>query len=241
MNERPEDVSPYILESNMLNSLRLIFTKYKTKSEDFPGLWVEIAKMKIALLLANLNTIKATSIRQILSPLVSDLKRLEDRGLFIRERGITIKVRLAFVIGDNLGVSELFCGATYREYKDHSVISKPLNIHTINYSEARLNPGKYGIMRSSEFFKLNCNLFTLAPPDLFHDIQEGILTDVVQSILIGMKVKKRELRRKIKSIRWVNYAFFCRLVELFPTLMNDQNEASRAYRNFLYMIFSIYG
>ncbi|KAH7638916.1 hypothetical protein HUG17_2949 [Dermatophagoides farinae] len=145
MNERPEDVSPYILESNMLNSLRLIFTKYKTKSEDFPGLWVEIAKMKIALLLANLNTIKATSIRQILSPLVSDLKRLEDRGLFIRERGITIKVRLAFVIGDNLGVSELlgfkqnfsthfvcrFCGATYREYKDHSVISKPLNIHTM--------------------------------------------------------------------------------------------------------------
>ena len=98
--------------------------KYRTKSEDFPGLWVEIAKMKIALLLANLNTIKATSIRQILSPLVSDLKRLEvcfckviiiffnnfdfqDRGLFIRERGITIKVRLAFVIGDNLGVSEL--------------------------------------------------------------------------------------------------------------------------------------
>ncbi|KAH9501916.1 hypothetical protein DERF_012725 [Dermatophagoides farinae] len=46
---------------------------------------------------------------------------------------------------------------------------------------------KYGIMRSSEFFKLNCNLFKLALPDLFHDIQEGILTDVTKSILIWLK------------------------------------------------------
>ena len=92
-----------------------------------------------------------------------------------------------------------------------------------NYSEARLNPGKYGIMRRSEFFKLNCNLFTLAPPDLFHDIQEGILTDVVQSILIWMKVKKRELRRKIKSIRWVNYA-----VELEPNyIITEKGDASK--------------
>ena len=69
-------------------------------------------------------------------------------------------------------------------------------------------------MRSSEFFKLNCNLFKLAPPDLFHDIQEGILTDVTQSILIGMKVRKGEVRRKIKSIRWVNYA-----VEIEPNFI----------------------
>ncbi|KAH9516823.1 hypothetical protein DERF_007541 [Dermatophagoides farinae] len=257
LNERPEDASPYILDCNMLNTLRLVLygddfgftgplgtgrntqkifslyldtdnsTKYRSKSEDFP-----------AVLLANRKTIKATSIQQILSPLVSDLKRLEDRGLFVLERGITIKVRLAYVIGDNLGVSELlgfkqnfsthfvcrFCGATYQENQDLPVISRPLNINTIEYSEARLSPGRYGIMRSSEFFKLNCNLFKLAPPDLFHDIQEGILTDVTQSILIGMK----------------KFEFFCRLVELFPALMNDQDEASRAYRNFRYMIFSMY-
>ena len=45
-----------------------------------------------------------------------------------------------------------------------------LHIHTSNNADALLNPEKFGIGKETIFTILSCNLFKLAPLDLFHDI-----------------------------------------------------------------------
>ena len=124
------------------------------------------------------------------------------------------------MIGDNLGVNELLgfkqsfanyfvcrmCGATKQVLQDRPIAGHSLHIHTSNNADARDNPEKFGIGRETIFTILNCNLFKLAPPDLFHDILEGILPDIIQLILVGLKVRKGDLMKLIKKIKWVNYA-----------------------------------
>ncbi|KAH7644258.1 hypothetical protein HUG17_6620 [Dermatophagoides farinae] len=167
-------------------------THYRTKSHELP-----------LLMIANRKAIKETSMYELLMPLIEDLKKLEvcftpfiyesnfqKHGLRIPSRDIILKVRLAFVVGDNLGVAELlgfkqcfnqyficrFCGATDNEIKKESLISeKELNIKkSISLSEA-LARRDFGLSRISKFSELDINIFALAPPDFFHDLIEGIL------------------------------------------------------------------
>ncbi|KAH9528820.1 hypothetical protein DERF_002736 [Dermatophagoides farinae] len=295
-DERVDTVSQYVQTNRMVNCLRLTIygddfgfvnpigvargnqklfgmyfdvdnsTHYRTKSHELP-----------LLMIANRKAIKETSMNELLMPLIEDLKKLEKHGLRIPSRGIILKVRLAFVVGDNLGVAELlgfkqcfnqyficrFCGATDNEIKNESLISeKELNIKkSISLSEA-LARREFGLSRISKFSELrNINIFALAPPDFFHDLIEGILGTITSNILNGFivngsKLRKRELKRKINSMKWVNYPvgiepnftilgkamqkfeFFCRIVEMFPSLMDSQQEVAIAYRNFRHILLS---
>ena len=50
----------------------------------------------------------------------------------------------------------------------------------------------------------NLNIFHVSPPDVMHDIMEGILPDVCEFIFKELKISYNILKLKINSIRWVN-------------------------------------
>ncbi|KAH7644269.1 hypothetical protein HUG17_6631 [Dermatophagoides farinae] len=141
-------------------------THYRTKSHELP-----------LLMIANRKAIKETSMYELLMPLIEDLKKLEvcftpfiyesnfqKHGLRIPSRDIILKVRLAFVVGDNLGVAELLgFKQCFNQYFICSSLSEAL---------ARRD---FGLSRISKFSELDINIFALAPPDFFHDLIEGIL------------------------------------------------------------------
>ncbi|KAH9416391.1 hypothetical protein DERP_015421 [Dermatophagoides pteronyssinus] len=62
------------------------------------------------------------------------------------------------------------CGATKQDLQDRQIAGHSLHIHTSNNADALLNPEKFGIGKETIFTILSCNLFKLAPLDLFHDI-----------------------------------------------------------------------
>ena len=62
-----------------------------------------------------------------------------------------------------------------------------------------------GIMRESELAKIKGkNIFHLSPPDLMHDIMEGILPEVCRLVLKHIDVDMNDLKKKINIHFWVN-------------------------------------
>ena len=187
---------------------------------------------------------------------------------------------LSFVLGDNLGVAELlgfkqsfsrclvcrYCGATHQEINESVIADRQLNLFkSINLEEeyASMKNPKYksglGLKRSSSLIKTGVSIFKVSPPDVFHDIAEGILPTICSLVLSYSKIKRGTILRKIEEFPWINgpvvldskfelkgkgiqkFEFFTRLVEMLPEWLDSNENYSLIYFSFKKIVFLAWG
>lgn len=141
--------------------------------------------------------------RHFFDPIVNDLNLLQEKGILVN--GIRIRFSFSTIAADNLAAHYLggfqtnfssghFCRRCLISYNDRlrpldSTISMPRTIreHDMCVEHLRLNPnGKpvFGITGPSVFDGLtNFHPTTAFPPDLMHDIFEGVCPLVILILL----------------------------------------------------------
>nr|XP_042911096.1 uncharacterized protein LOC122272092 [Parasteatoda tepidariorum] len=168
--------------------------------------------------------------RPILTPLLKDLKLLEDTGINIA--GISGKVRgsLVSIVGDNLALHEIggyttifssstgrlcrFCMATYNtmesNFKEKYFTRRTKQTHErqinlINVDNSYMN--LYGLKFNSPMNDLRYfHTSTMLPPDAMHDLFEGIvpleLALIISSLIKSKFISLPLLNRRIRSLKF---------------------------------------
>ncbi|OTF76028.1 hypothetical protein BLA29_002122 [Euroglyphus maynei] len=219
----------------------------------------------------------------VLKPLIEELKSFEQCGIHIEKFNLDLPIKLAFVIGDNLSVSELlgfkqtfgpyficrYCKARYDQIKKKDVHVKELHLNYTISDEVlgteieKITSNKqykspYGIMFPSPFLKLDINIFQISPPDIFHDLIEGPLSNICQIILKKANYSKIVIDRRMSAIKWVNckinisanfhlngkaiqkFEYFNRMIEIFPEWIDNPPEIFQFYhivRRIMYILY----
>ncbi|XP_042149023.1 uncharacterized protein LOC121837494 [Ixodes scapularis] len=174
--------------------------------------------------------LKNHSYGEVLKPLVSDLKKLE-HGIQVNTAvgALTVRAAVACVCMDNLSAHQFggfstsfrvgricrYCMATSETMIETDVSTfklRTLDIHEIHLQAAKADPELskvYGVTRECPFSELKFFDVTVAcPPDLMHDLLEGIVPRVIKLALKKL-IDERHftlefLNKRIKSF---NYGF----------------------------------
>nr|XP_027195986.1 uncharacterized protein LOC113790509 [Dermatophagoides pteronyssinus] len=172
---------------------------------------------------------KVKDLHQVFGPVRRDLKKLMENGLTMIHKGVEIKleVRLAFLLGDNLGVCEMlgmkrtfssgficrYCGLTNNELKTGIYETRSLNIYrSKQFYEDELKlvmsstrySCKFGITSRSCLSNLDLNIFQISPPDIFHDGSEGFFPKIACHLLKQEINSNSIVLNRINSIKWIN-------------------------------------
>lgn len=186
-------------------------------------------------LLCKANTIKDHGYSEILRPLVQDLVFLEQQGIYVEQLGATVKGTVLIVAADNLAAHSLggffesftvsqvcrFCMAK-REEIQHKEVRTGLfqprtkeshDKHVQDVSQDSTKAKKYGVKEScplSESLK-HFHVVHGYPPDILHDLLEGIVPIEVALCL------KALISKKLISLEALNDA-----IKQFPYTYSDR-------------------
>lgn len=135
-------------------------------------------------------------LKAMLAPLAKDLNQLTTNGIDVRigTKVINIKVTVASIIGDNLGLYELlgygmsfqqsaftcrFCAITSNT-KSAINTNMPGTSHMLIENEAT---DSSGIVRPFALENQDINRHNCAPPDPAHDLMQGVIPEVLSFLL----------------------------------------------------------
>lgn len=146
--------------------------------------------------------------KDILHPLIQDLRNLFKEGILVSVNGQEIKLKcaLATISADNLSAHNLagftccfssgrvcrFCMVTYQDLKSHvnedNVIIRSSEVHKYHLSALReigeISKKTYGVVNECPFNDLEYFDVTKSfPPDLMHDFLEGIVPLVITKVI----------------------------------------------------------
>jgi len=150
-------------------------------------------------LLCNAGTVKEYGYEKVMQPLVKDLVHLEQSGLFIDQLGSTVKGTVLYVSADNLGAHSMagflegftaerfcrFCMSTRTEAQHTDVgcqnfEPRTKDSHNRHVEEVKQDPSLsklYGVKGSCPLTDTlqHFHAVTGYPPDILHDLLEGIV------------------------------------------------------------------
>lgn len=147
--------------------------------------------------LCKTDDVKCYGFDKILEPLIQDLKYLEEHGIYIPLLGESIQGTVLSVVADNLGAHSIagfvqsfsgecycrFCTARSNDIQQHSVASGAFSQRTKELHQAHVKQAQdtgtvcCGVKKEC-VLKKNLSHFDVIfcyPPDLAHDIFEGII------------------------------------------------------------------
>ncbi len=175
-------------------------------------------------ILCNAGTVKEYGYEKVMQPLVKDLVHLEQTGLFIDQLGATVKGTVLYVSADNLGAHSMagflegftaarfcrFCMGTRTEVQHTEVGSsnfetRTKDTHDRHVKEVKQDPSLsklYGVRGSCPLTDAlqNFHAVTGYPPDILHDLLEGIVPAELCLCLSEM------IKKKYISLESVNHA-----------------------------------
>lgn len=202
-----------------------VFGVYFTLGNLPPGSNSSLSSIYLCALI-NSNDVKHYGYERVLEPLLDDLVTLENDGVFISKLGRTIKGTVQCIAADNLGAHSIagfvenfsgnyvcrFCTADKEEIQTTQVSSgtfcrRTEAIHAAHLEAIRQNdlPNHYGvkgvcvISEKLSHFKVTTGF----PPDIMHDLFEGIVPREIALCLTVLISKKyftlADLNRAIKN------------------------------------------
>lgn len=183
-------------------------------------------------LLCNTSTVKECGYAKVLQPLIYDLKILEQNGVYIESLGASVKGTVLYVAADNLGAHSLagflesftvdkfcrFCLASSRDAQQQEVCSgffqlRDKDSHDRQVQEVREDTSLsqiYGVKRACPLTENleHFHMVTGYPPDILHDLFEGIVPTEL-SLCLKNLISKRyfTLDTLNESIRHFDYTF----------------------------------
>lgn len=162
-----------------------------------PGCHSSLSSIHLAALIKS-NDVKVYGFEKVLEPLITDLRTLEQHGIYVDKLGKTLKGTLQCVVADNLGAHSIagfvesfssrhvcrFCTADRLEIQDKEVGAggfslRTEEIHTNHLkileenSESNCCGVKSKCVLSEKL--TNFNVTSGFPPDIVHDLFEGIV------------------------------------------------------------------
>lgn len=168
--------------------------------------WSKLTNIHLALM-CRYKSIKDIDYRKLLEPLLSDIKVLETDGITVEMDGISHQLFGSIVLfsGDNLTSNTMggfntcfssgricrYCMATKLSLTDmHSEEDcklRTLKEHTYHLQAVSVDKNlsaAYGVLRPSPFTGLECfNPISFFPPDIMHDVLEGLMVVVLKVVL----------------------------------------------------------
>lgn len=176
-------------------------------------------------LLCKSNYIKTYGYGKVLEPLLHDLVVLENHGLFLQQTGKNIKGTVQFVSADNLGAHGLagfvenfsgeyvcrFCTGRFSDFQTKPVVSSDFILRSKESHKEHVkcaeDSGKpcLGVKRACVLTK-NLSYFDVTtgyPPDILHDLLEGVVP-VELAQCLGVLISK-----KYFSLNTLNKVILC--------------------------------
>lgn len=169
---------------------------YWTLSNLPPGCHSSLSSIYLALLCRS-DDVRKYGYEKVLEPLLRDLAILESQGIFIAQLGDFVKGTIQCVVADNLGAHGIagfiesfageyicrFCVAKKSEIQESEVSSGTFTLRSKEMHEMHVRSAQdnaqpcYGVKRKCVFssYLSHFNVCTGYPPDVAHDIFEGIL------------------------------------------------------------------
>ncbi|XP_051813199.1 uncharacterized protein LOC127536542 isoform X3 [Acanthochromis polyacanthus] len=161
-----------------------------------PGCHSSLSSIYLAVLCKS-DDVKNYSFDNVLEPLLTDLKTLEDHGVYVPLLGTSLKGTVHSVVADNLGAHSIagfiesfsgdyfcrFCTARSCEISSHCVASGVFNLRTKEEHAEHVQIAVENVTHHLAV-KRECaltknlshfNVVTGYPPDIAHDIFEGIV------------------------------------------------------------------
>lgn len=176
-----------------------------------PGYHSSLSSINLAALI-NSNDVKQYGYEKVLEPLLDDLVTLEQHGVYVSKLGKTLKGTVQCIVADNLGAHSIagfvenfsgtyvcrFCTAKSEEFQTIEVNSGAFCLRTKGVHAAHLEAvregevphfGVKGVCVLSERLSY-FNVTTGFPPDIAHDLFEGIIPVEVAlclAVFVGKK------------------------------------------------------
>ncbi len=169
---------------------------YWTLSNLPPGCHSSLSSIYLALLCRS-DDVRKYGYEKVLEPLLRDLAILESQGIFIAQLGDFVKGTIQCVVADNLGAHGIagfiesfageyicrFCVAKKSQIQESEVSSGTFTLRSKEMHEMHVRSAQengqacYGVKRKCVFssYLSHFNVCTGYPPDVAHDIFEGIL------------------------------------------------------------------
>ncbi|RWS01975.1 uncharacterized protein B4U79_09993 [Dinothrombium tinctorium] len=182
------------------------------------------------LILAKRILLNDVGINKLFTPLSNEIIKIQRNGILFEKKGISkcIKVGITTICGDNLGIHEVaglkknfnsgcicrWCYAQMNEIQDENNFDvRNFEKRTKNKWEENLknNCLEFGIKRPYLFHSLSSfDITTSLPPDVMHDLHEGILPRFLQIFYekIVINEEKILMRNKYEAMKWKNGQFF---------------------------------
>ncbi|KAH9406522.1 hypothetical protein TYRP_013503 [Tyrophagus putrescentiae] len=189
----------------------------------------------------------------LLNKLKSELEASRFFSVPFNGRQVKIEVTLSNINGDNLQINEIlgfkqsfnnnsfvcrYCGIGGNERQSADTIHQPDRIYDLLVElPANLSPSElkaqFGIMKTSAFENFNgINRFNICPPDLAHDLAEGVVLEALLLILRSM-VTNHFMTQKVilEMIAKFGPHFYEGKAEVKPDVHNSFSIKSKAVQN----------
>ncbi|KAL7877515.1 hypothetical protein SRHO_G00041580 [Serrasalmus rhombeus] len=176
-----------------------------------PGSHSSLSYIYLAVLCKS-RDVKSYGYDKVLEPLLQDLKTLEDQGVYVPSLDKSVKGTVLSVVADNLGAHGIagfvesfsgdyfcrFCTGKSCDVRHHCVASGAFSLRTKEdhadhvKSACESNAHCFGVKRACVFTKSLSHFHVVSgfPPDIAHDIFEGIVP-VELAHCLGLLISKR--------------------------------------------------
>lgn len=179
-----------------------------------PGSHSALSSIYLAVLCKSVN-VKTYGYHKVLEPLLQDVKILEDHGVYVPLLGKSLKGTVLSIVADNLGAHGIvgfiesfsgdffcrFCTGKSCEIQSYCVASDAFNLRTREdhadhvKSACENNRHCFGVKRECVFTRTLSHFHVVSgfPPDVAHDIFEGIVSVELAYCLSSMISKISKL------------------------------------------------
>ncbi|KAH9388377.1 hypothetical protein TYRP_023559 [Tyrophagus putrescentiae] len=188
----------------------------------------------------------------LLNKLKSELETNRFFSVPFNGRQVIIEVCLSNINGDNLQINEIlgfkqsfnnnsfvcrYCGVGGNERQSEDTIHQQDRIYDLlteippNLSPAELK-AQFGIMKTSIFENFNgINRFNICPPDLAHDLAEGVVLEALLLILRSMATNHLSQQAILENIAKFEPHLYEGKPEIKPDAYNSFSIKSKAVQN----------
>ena len=191
----------------------------------------QLSAIRMAIL-ARSADVKYFGLARMMEPLLRDLALLEKKGVYLESLGIHLRGTVAYVSADNLGAHAIgqfsesfspnvsricrFCMVTSADIQDigkteFDLRTEQMHSHHINMvSEGTADASTYGVRGESPLNSLQLFHVTRGlPPDVAHDLLEGIVPYEMATCLSDLIQKKyftlAELNEKVRNFPYKHH------------------------------------
>lgn len=176
-----------------------------------PGSHSTLQSINLAVLCKS-DDVKAYGFEKVLEPLLQDLKILEQHGVFISQLGQFVKGSVQCIIADNLGAHSVggfvesfsggsicrFCTGDKSEFQVKDVKSGAFQLRTRDIHDAHVQSAKEnatvccGVKKQCVLTEhlLHFHVSTGYPPDIVHDLLEGVVPVELARCIASLISKK---------------------------------------------------